>query len=106
MPNAQWSPTVGLPSGVLCASDESGQPDGISIYTRELARALVRAGIDVRRVGRRGASAAADGIGAVRYSLPWTHTVGLSTALPVNLPLAGAIEREIDVYHATDYIVP
>ena len=78
------------------------QPDGIGVYTRELERALLGQGADVRRVGMRGDFHAR----SLHYPLPWRLAAAATSTLHVAMPFAASIEREIDVYHATDYVVP
>ena len=109
MPIAERLPIVGLSWSVLQEIDDSSQPDGIGIYTRELERVLQGQGVTVRRVGgplRDGAVPANDDMRPLRYRLPWRPSVAGASALHMALPFARAIEREIDVYHATDYLVP
>jgi glycosyltransferase involved in cell wall biosynthesis len=115
VPSADRLPIVGLPWNIL---DAGGQPDGIGIYTRELERALIGEGVSIRRVGApregplrsRGAAAATAGArehaSAIRYPFSWRHSMAAACALHLRLPFGRRIERAIDIYHATDYLVP
>jgi alpha-1,3-rhamnosyl/mannosyltransferase len=100
---------VGLSANVLESRETATRPDGIGVYTRELERALIAAGTRVRRIG----TPAREGIRFVRpreaplsFALPLTYMAAACSALRIPVPLPAAIERAIDLYHATDYVVP
>lgn len=99
---------VGISSNVLEAHFGGG-PDGIGTYTRELAHALEAENVDVVRVGapfRVGARLVRPRHASLAFPLPLPYLTAASSALGVRMPLAGAIEPAIDLYHATDYLVP
>ena len=101
--------TVGLSSNVLETGGGFGHPDGIGTYTRELERELIAAGVSVRRIGapvRVGARLIAPKEASLKFSLPLPWLAAGATALRTTIPGVAAIEREIDLYHATDYMVP
>lgn len=105
---AKRLPIVGLSGTVLDAANASGRPDGIGIYTQALERALIDEGVTVCRVGNRRPSErspSSEGC-SIPYPLPWQPAIAAASALHANLPFASAIEDRIDVYHATDYLVP
>jgi glycosyltransferase involved in cell wall biosynthesis len=109
VPAEHPTPIIGLSSNVLEPHQFAGHPDGIGIYTRELENALGAEGVVVRRVGaprRIGARFARPRHAAISFPVPLTYLAAATSALRITLPLAGAVEREIDVYHATDYLVP
>lgn len=98
---------VGLSSGARTPGNV--RPDGIGVYTTALRLALEAAGTKVRAV----ASPFRDGwrirppMGAdLAFPLPlaWLATAGTILRRPT--PWAASIERGIDVYHSTDYIIP
>ena len=100
---------VGISSNVLESGATAGRLDGIGIYTRELETALIARGIDVRRIGapmRQGTTFVQAAHAAISFPLPMAYLTAASTALRIPLPFAGAVERAIDIYHATDYLVP
>jgi len=94
---------------VLEARGSAAQPDGIGVYTRELERALRAQGIVVRRIGappRVGTRLVRSREASLSFPLPLTYLAAAASVLHAPMPLAGAVEREIDVYHATDHMVP
>jgi alpha-1,3-rhamnosyl/mannosyltransferase len=100
---------VGISSNVLEFGATPGRLDGIGIYTRELEAALIARGIDVRRIGapmRVGARFMPATNAAMSFPLPMAYLTAAATALRIPLPFASTVERAIDVYHATDYLVP
>jgi alpha-1,3-rhamnosyl/mannosyltransferase len=100
---------IGISSNVLEVGNAPGRLDGIGIYTRELAAALMRQGIGVTRVGapmRSGHRFVRAREAAISFPLPMAYTTAASNALRLPLAFGGAVERRIDVYHATDYLVP
>lgn len=99
---------VGLSSNVLEAHDATPRPDGIGTYTRELEHALMREGAVVRRVGApivAGARLRWPRDAALRFPLPLPCMM-VASALRIDVPPPATIAREIDLYHATDYMVP
>jgi len=102
VPSAARLPVVGLPGDVFPDVRADAQPDGIGVYTSELARALVACGAHVRRIG--GPPQRIDSV--VAYPFAWRAAICAATLVRARLPFARRIERAIDVYHATDCIVP
>jgi alpha-1,3-rhamnosyl/mannosyltransferase len=99
---------VGLPSDVLEMRGSGERPDGIGTYTRELADALMRLGTVIRRVGTRVGDEEPDQreIEGLVLPLRWRYLAAASSALQMPLPLTRRLERTINLYHATDYLVP
>lgn len=102
-------PSIGLSANVLAADRGSARHDGIGVYTQALEHELVAMGIPVSRVsaptlrrwlrGSRGPNEP-----AFRYPLSLEIA---RTALTGRCALGGAaVEAAVDVYHATDYLVP
>ena len=86
-----------------------GRLDGIGTYTLELERALIAQDVDVRRVGaphRAGPRLVAPRHASLRFPLPLSYLTAAAASLRTNVPFARGVERSIDVYHATDYLVP
>jgi len=99
---------VGLSSNVLASHGAALRPDGIGTYTRELEHALTSEGALVRRVGapvRNGVRLARPAGAALYFPLPLPLLIA-AASLRMSAPMSGAIRRGIDVYHATDYMVP
>ena len=99
---------VGLSSDVLEAHDAGTRPDGIGVYTRELELALSGLDIDVRRVGatRLHAPRVRPHDAPLSFPVPLRYMAAAASALRWRIPLPSDIARAIDVYHATDYVVP
>ena len=94
---------------MLEALESVARPDGIGIYTRELEAALRAEGVVVRRVGapmRSGLTFVPPRHAGISFPLPLSYLAAASSALRMPVPFASAVEREIDVYHATDYLAP
>ena len=99
---------VGISSNVLERFGRAARPDGIGVYTRELADALTSAGVQVLRIGAPmvvGARLARPREASLSFALPLS-CMAAASALKVPAPTARAVARRIDVYHATDYLVP
>ncbi len=109
MPRLEQPPVVGLSSNVLESRAAFGQPDGIGTYTLELERALTFNGVTVRRIGapvRAGARFVRAVDASISFPLPLPYLAAAASAMRIPLPFGAGVEREIDIYHATDYIVP
>lgn len=109
VPRTEHPPIVGLSSNVLESSAAFGRPDGIGTYTRELERALVRAGITVRRVGapvRAGVRLVQPVDASIAFPLPLPYLAAAAAVTRTPVRFASAVESTIDLYHATDYMVP
>jgi glycosyltransferase involved in cell wall biosynthesis len=100
---------VGLSSNVLETNGAYARPDGIGVYTRELRRALLASGVSVRAIGspvRVGYRFVRPQHATARFALPLPYLAAASTAMRAPVPFARGIEGNIDVYHATDHVVP
>jgi alpha-1,3-rhamnosyl/mannosyltransferase len=109
VPAGTSSLVIGLSSNVLEAPGFVARPDGIGTYTRELEDALRTEGAVVRRVGapmRAGARFVPPRHAAVAFPLPLSNLAAAASVLHTTVPLARGVERAIDIYHATDYLVP
>jgi glycosyltransferase involved in cell wall biosynthesis len=100
---------VGLSSNVLEPRIADKRIDGIGVYTLALEGGLRQMGIVTRRVGtsvRRGAGIVAPERADLAF--PFPLDVGISwTALSDRaMPFAERVERAVDIYHATDYLIP
>ena len=100
---------VGLSSRVLETTARLGRPDGIGVYTEQLRTALIREGVQVRPIG------SVLGVGQLAmptkdvvrgFALPLPYLAVAASMTRTSVRLARDVEREIDVYHATDYVVP
>lgn len=109
MATADSSLVIGLSSSVLEDSGGFARPDGIGTYTREIERALIAAGASIWRIGspiraglrfRRAQSASAS------FALPLPWLAAASSWLKVPVPLPATVAQRIDLYHATDLVVP
>jgi alpha-1,3-rhamnosyl/mannosyltransferase len=98
-----------MSSNVLEFGGTPGRLDGIGVYTQALEAALIERGVNVRRIGapmRVGARFVAPRHASLSFPLPMAYLTAVSVATRSPLPFAAAVEREIDLYHATDYLVP
>ena len=109
MPVDEKPINVGMSSNVLEFGAAPGRLDGIGIYTQALEAALISRGVNVRRVGapmRVGGRLVAPRQASISFPLPLAYLSGFASAMRRPLPFAAGVERAIDIYHATDYLVP
>lgn len=100
---------VGLSSGVLEPSQGDVQTDGIGTYTREIGRHMSKLGVDVRLIGspkRSGLRLVQPTVATASFPLPLGWLGAASSALRIPTPGASRALSGIDLYHATDLIVP
>jgi glycosyltransferase involved in cell wall biosynthesis len=102
-------PVVGLSGSVLDQRFTRGRLDGIGIYTLALEQALRNLGVKTLRVGtprRRGVAIVKPQDVDVAFRLPLGLSMAATALTGVTTPFASSVERAIDVYHCTDYLVP
>jgi alpha-1,3-rhamnosyl/mannosyltransferase len=100
---------VGVSTNVLEPRISDARIDGIGVYTLALLRGLDRLGVPTRRVGAsilRGGRLLQPERADLAFAWPLDVGAGLAALSGARQPRAGSVEREIDVYHATDYLVP
>jgi alpha-1,3-rhamnosyl/mannosyltransferase len=103
------APVVGLSGNVLDTRFSGGCLDGIGTYTLALERALRDLGVTTRRVGtprRRGASIIMPEHADLAFRLPLAWSMAATAITGIETPLSANVERAIDVYHCTDYLIP
>ena len=103
------APVVGLSGSVLDTRFSGGRLDGIGTYTLALERALRGLGVTTRRVGtprRRGASIVMPEHADLAFRLPLGWSMAATALTGIATPFASKVERAIDVYHCTDYLIP
>jgi len=98
--------TVGISTSRIATTTEL---DGIGVYTLSLERALNTLGVATRHIGagsflRNGPSPQRHS--DARFPFPIELSLAVSAAAGFATPLARRVEDSIDVYHATDYLVP
>jgi alpha-1,3-rhamnosyl/mannosyltransferase len=100
-------PTIGLSANAIDPGLTGGRIDGIGVYTQALLRELPAYGVACQRVlapagvRRRPLSA-----GALRFRIPLAAGISANALFGGTLPGARDVEAGIDLYHATDYLVP
>ncbi len=100
---------VGLSSNVIDSAFRGGVVDGIGVYTTNLETALRATGVAIRRIGARpfrGLGLLVPAQADLCLPLPLVPSIAWSRLTGQSLPFAAAIERSIDLYHCTDYLVP
>ena len=103
------APVVGLSGNVLDPRFTGGRLDGIGTYTLALEHALRDLGVSTRRIGapgRRGATIAMPQHADLAFRLPLAWSMAATALTGVTTPFASNVERAIDVYHCTDYLIP
>ena len=108
-PGLRESRVIGISSGVADLRRARGGLDGIGTYTEALLAHVERRGLAVKRVDTPHVS----GRG---LTLPWHADIRLAIPLPIALALGAVahvrtpgcsrLERAVDLYHSTDYMVP
>jgi glycosyltransferase involved in cell wall biosynthesis len=102
-------PVVGLSSNVLEPAFGDGRPDGIGIYTLALERGLNALSVSTRRIGaplRQGPRLTRPRLADVAFDYPMGWAIAASILTRTRTPGAARVEQAIDLYHATDYLVP
>jgi glycosyltransferase involved in cell wall biosynthesis len=100
---------VGLSSNVLEPRIADKRIDGIGVYTLALERGLRQIGVATRRVGtrvRRGASLVRPERSDLAFPFPLDVGIGWTALSGRAMPFAGRVEQAVDIYHATDYLMP
>jgi alpha-1,3-rhamnosyl/mannosyltransferase len=101
--------TVGLSWNVVDPAFTTDGIDGIGIYTRALDAGLREMDTEVRRIGapvRRGRKFRQPSAADVTLPIPLPAALGFAAIANRYLPFKDRIESAVDVYHATDYLVP
>ncbi len=102
-------PVVGLSSNVLEPVFSGGRLDGIGIYTLALERGLRELGVATRRIGapvRQGRRFARPQLADVAFGWPMGWAMAVCAVTGIRTPASARVEQAIDLYHATDYLVP
>jgi glycosyltransferase involved in cell wall biosynthesis len=103
------APIVGLSTNVLDPRFNGGRLDGIGTFTLALEGALRDLGVVTLRVGamgRRGFSLVRPTKCDVTFPIPPIWSIAASALARLPTLFTQRVERAIDVYHATDYLVP
>jgi glycosyltransferase involved in cell wall biosynthesis len=103
------APVVGLSGSVLDTRFSGGRLDGIGTYTLALERALRGLGVTTLRVGtprRQGACIVMPEHADLAFRLPLGWSMAATALTSIATPFAAKVERTIDVYHCTDYLIP
>ena len=97
---------IALSSNTFDPGFTQGQMDGIGTYSQELFLALLQQGAKVKPAYFPSANSQATL--PESYALPWSYrlAVGLNLATPKRFAFNGTMDREFDLYHATDNRVP
>lgn len=100
---------VAFSTTVLAAGMAHSAVDGIGSYTRELGNLLAhREGVSVMPVG----FGLAVGDGVLKGAEPpailcrYAITAVASAITPLSFPCRALVERKVDVFHATDHLIP
>lgn len=102
-------PVVGLSANVLDPRFNGGCLDGIGMYTRALEAALRTLGVTTRLVGapvRRGVALVRPAEVDTAFGMPLPWSIAATALTGASTQFAGRVTRAVDVYHATDYLVP
>ena len=103
------SHVVGISSGVVDPRRTRGGLDGIGTYTEALLAHVERPGVAVKRVDTTHVSA--HGLAFPRHAdvplaIPLPITIALGAFAHARTPGCRGLERAVDLYHSTDYMVP
>lgn len=98
---------VGIGCNLLAKGLHSGHVDGIGVYTSELIKSFQKSeGVaDLRRVVF-GPRLAPDPSGYQALPLRYSVSALLSAASGLPFPGSSVLERDIDLFHATDHNIP
>ena len=108
-PNVACGPIVGISTDVIEAIGAKGGLDGIGIYTEALFGNLAKCGVTLKSV----ASPRPGRINHAKarrpdltFGLPLPVAISLGALAHVKTFGSARVERAIDLYHATNYMVP
>lgn len=100
-------PTIGLSANAIDPDLTAGRIDGIGVYTSALLRELPAFDVVCRKVlAPAGGRPRAAGAGAIGFRIPLAAGIAANALFGGTLPGARDVEAGIDLYHATDYLVP
>src|SRR6478752_2771608 len=100
---------VGISSGVVDPRRARGGIDGIGTYTEALLAHVERPGLAVKRVDTThvfGRGLALPRHADIRLTVPLPITIALGAVAHATSPGCSGLERAVDLYHSTDYMVP
>ena len=100
---------VGISSAVVDRARARGGLDGIGIYTEALLAHVERPGLTAKRVDTphvSGCGLTLPHHDAIRLPIPLPIAIALGAVAHVRTPGCGPLERAVDLYHSTDYMVP
>ena len=103
------SHVVGISSGVVDPHRTRGGLDGIGTYTEALLTHLDRSSLKAKRVDAPHLSAHGLTLprhADIRLAMPLSVTISLGAISRSTTPGCGRLERAVDLYHSTDYMVP
>ena len=108
MADVDVGPVVGLSCNVIDPRLTGGRVDGIGSYTLALERELSRLGVAVRRVHAPMRTRNLGGLHSPSLAFAVSLPFGIACSGLLRVPMVGAqaVERGIDIYHATDYLIP
>ena len=96
---------IGFGATVLAQSLDGNRLDGIGYYTHELGNCLAGCGVEVRPVVL-GSSTAGELLQAPVHRLPgFRYGLGMGL-LGLDYPSGNRLYPSIDLYHATDHLIP
>lgn len=99
---------IGFGVSVLSKGLQSNAVDGIGTYTKELANGLISIpGIELLPVAFGGNSNAEITTGSAGIKLPpYPLMAGMSACMPVPFIGNSELNKQIDLFHATDHLIP
>ena len=103
------SRVVGISAGVVDSRRARGGLDGIGTYTEALLAHVERPGLAVKRVDAThvsGRGLAFPRHADIQLAVPLPITIALAAVAHARTPGCSRLERAVDLYHSTDYMVP
>jgi alpha-1,3-rhamnosyl/mannosyltransferase len=102
-------PIVGISGGVVDPIRSKEGLDGIGTYTEALFAHLAEAGVATKRVDQPHLRSYARAIARttdLHFTLPLPIAISIGAVAHTKTPGVSDVERAIDLYHSTDYMVP
>jgi alpha-1,3-rhamnosyl/mannosyltransferase len=103
------SRNIGISTGVVDLRRARGGLDGIGTYTEALLAHVERPGLAVKRVDTphvSGRELTLPRHADIRLPIPLPIAVALGAVAHARTPGCSRLERAVDLYHSTDYMVP